>query len=60
MHVSPLHWIIADKTGASIVVETDADGMHVYDNHVGCLTNNPQFPKQLFNLNNYQDVSPAA
>lgn len=59
MHVSPLHWIIADKTGASIVVETDADGMHVYDNHVGCLTNNPQFPKQLFNLNNYQDVSPA-
>lgn len=59
MQASPLHWIIADKTGVSIVVETDADGMHVYDNPVGCLTNNPQFPKQLSNLNNYQDVSPA-
>lgn len=35
MHVSLLHWIIADKTGASIVVETDADGIHVYDNPVG-------------------------
>ena len=33
--------------------------MHVYDNPVGCLTNNPQFPKQLFNLNNYADVSAA-
>ena len=59
MQASPLHWIIADKTGVSIVVETDADGMHVYDNPVGCLTNNPQFPKQLFNLNNYADVSAA-
>lgn len=33
--------------------------MHVYDNPVGCLTNNPQFSCQLFNLNNYADVSPA-
>ena len=59
MVASKLHWLIADKTGTSIVVETDKDGMHVYDNPVGCLTNNPQFPKQLFNLNNYADVSAA-
>lgn len=59
MQASPLHWLIADKTGVSIVVETDKDGMHVYDNPVGCLTNNPQFSSQLFNLNNYADVSPA-
>ncbi|MDK6502362.1 choloylglycine hydrolase [Lactobacillus crispatus] len=59
MQASPLHWLIADKTGVSIVVETDKDGMHVYDNPVGCLTNNPQFSCQLFNLNNYADVSPA-
>jgi choloylglycine hydrolase len=59
MIASPLHWLIADKTGKSIVVETDKDGMHIYDNPIGCLTNNPQFPKQLFNLNNYADVSAA-
>ena len=59
MIASPLHWLIADKTGKSIVVETDKDGMHIYDNPIGCLTNNPQFPIQLFNLNNYADVSAA-
>lgn len=59
MQISPLHWLIADKTGKSITVESDADGLHVYDNPVGCLTNNPQFPKQLTNLDNYASLSPA-
>lgn len=53
---SPLHWLIADKSKA-IVLESDRDGVHVYDNPVGVLTNNPQFPKQLFNLNNYRTLS---
>lgn len=57
MKLSPLHWLLADKTGASIVVESDKDGLHVYDNPVGVLTNNPNFPKQLFSLNNYSNVS---
>ena len=54
---SELHWMIADKDSA-IVVECDADGMHVYDNRVGVLTNNPPFPVQLFALNNYMSLSP--
>ena len=53
---SPLHWLIADQTSA-IVVESDHDGVHVYDDPVGVLTNNPSFPKQLFNLNNYRTLS---
>ena len=52
-----LHWIIADKN-SSIVVESTADGMHIYDNPVGVLTNNPPFPTQMFNLNNYMNLSP--
>lgn len=52
-----LHWIIADKN-SSIVVESTADGMHIYDNPVGVLTNNPPFPIQMFNLNNYMNLSP--
>lgn len=51
-----LHWIIADASG-SIVVESTADGLHVYDNPVGILTNNPPFPQQLFLLNQYMGLS---
>ncbi len=53
-----LHWIIADKD-AAIVVECVEDGLHVYDNPVGVLTNNPPFPVQMFMLNNYMHVSPS-
>lgn len=53
-----LHWMIADKD-AAIVVECVEDGLHVYDNPVGVLTNNPPFPMQMFLLNNYMHVSPS-
>ena len=55
--LAQLHWLIADKTG-SIVVESTADGLHIYNNPVGVLTNNPPFPQQLFALNNYRALSP--
>lgn len=55
--VAQLHWIIADKT-ESITVESMDDGLHVYDNPVGILTNNPPFPQQMFQLNNYMNLSP--
>lgn len=51
-----LHWIIADENEC-IVVESMADGLHIYDNPVGVLTNNPPFPMQMFALNNYPGVS---
>ena len=51
-----LHWMIADKNDC-IVVEAMEDGLHVYDNPVGVLTNNPPFPLQLFALNNYAGAS---
>ena len=35
-----LHWLITDRTG-SITVEAVADGLHVYENPVEVLTNNP-------------------
>jgi choloylglycine hydrolase len=34
-----------------------SDGLKVYDNPVGVLTNNPPFDKQLFYLNNYRALS---
>ncbi len=56
MPLSPLHWIIADRTRA-ITVESVREGLKVYDNPVGVLTNNPTFDMQLFNLNNYMHLS---
>lgn len=52
-----LHWIIADKSGC-ITVESVKEGLKVYENPVGVLTNNPAFDKQMFNLNNYMSLSP--
>lgn len=54
--LSPLHWIIADKDGA-ITVEAVKEGLKIYDNPVGVLTNNPPFDMQMFNLNNYKSLS---
>lgn len=54
---TPLHWMIADRGGA-ITVEAVADGLRVYDNPVGVLTNNPPFPEQLSRLNDYMKLSP--
>lgn len=54
--LSPLHWLIADKE-SSIVVESMKDGLHIYDNPIGVLTNNPSFDYHLFNLNNYRSLS---
>lgn len=56
--VTPLHWMIADSE-KSITVESVPDGLNIYDNPVGVLTNNPTFDIQLFNLNNYMHLSPA-
>lgn len=53
---TPLHWIIADKKQA-ITVETTADGMKIYDNPVGVLTNNPPFDFQMLNLSNYMNLT---
>ena len=53
-----LHWMIADRNGA-LVVESVKEGLRVYDNPAGVLTNNPPFDQQLFNLNNYMALSPG-
>lgn len=52
-----LHWILADASGC-LVIESMQDGLHIYENPVGVLTNNPPFPQQMFQLNNYQSLSP--
>lgn len=54
-----LHWIIADREEA-VTVESVEEGLFVYENPVGVLTNNPPFPQQLFQLNHFMHLSPKA
>lgn len=54
--LASLHWIISDSM-ESITVESVKEGIKVYENPVGVLTNNPTFDKQIFNLNNYMHLS---
>lgn len=51
-----LHWLISDRN-ESITVEAVKEGIKIYDNPVGVLTNNPPFDKQMFALNNYMHLS---
>ena len=53
---SPLHWMIADRE-RSLVVESMANGLHVYENPVGVLTNDPPFPFHLQNLHQYLSLT---
>ncbi|MCC2334990.1 choloylglycine hydrolase [Cellulomonas wangsupingiae] len=54
---SLLHWIIGDATRA-IVVEYTADGMHVFDDDVDVLANQPGFAWHHENLRNYLNTEP--
>jgi len=55
--LSPLHWMIADRD-TSIVVESMKDGLHIHDNPIGVMTNNPPFDFHMTNLTQYTMLSP--
>ncbi len=54
--VAQLHWLIADKTRA-ITLESTKEGINIYENPLGVLTNNPPFPEQLEKLSEYKHLS---
>ena len=55
--VAPLHYILFDKTGAGIVIEYLDGKQNIHDNPVGVVTNAPDFPWHLKNLNNYAQLT---
>ncbi len=54
--LAQLHWMISDCE-ESITVESVEEGIKVYDNPIGILTNNPPFEQQMFALNQYMHLS---
>lgn len=58
MPSAPLHWHLADGR-KSMVIEPMADGLRLFEDPVGVLTNNPTFDFHLTNLNQYLGLSAA-
>jgi choloylglycine hydrolase len=54
---APLHYVVTDAGGKSIVVEYVGGELHVYDNEVGVLTNSPAYPWHIQNLRNYVNLT---
>lgn len=52
-----LHWLIADREEA-VTVESTREGLKIWPNPAGVLTNNPPFEEQLFRLNDYMGLTP--
>lgn len=57
--LTPMHWMVSYQE-ESIVIESKKDGLKVYENPVGVLTNNPPFELQLWNLSNYMGLTREA
>jgi len=53
----PLHYAIFDKAGNGLVIQFQNNKTNVYDNPVNVLTNGPEFPWHLLNLNNYTQTN---
>lgn len=54
--LTPLHWMISDRN-STIVAEPTEDGVRIYENPAGVLTNNPPFPYHQYNLCNYINLT---
>ncbi len=50
---TPLHWMVSDKGGKTIVIEYTENGLYVKENPTGVLTNSPNLDWHLTNLRNY-------
>lgn len=52
----PLHWVLIDSAGDSLVVEYVGGELKMYDNKVGVMTNAPGYDWHLLNLRNYPNL----
>ena len=56
---TPLHWHAAASDGG-LIIEATADGLRLYDDRAGVLTNNPPYPYHLMHLHRYDALSHRA
>ena len=54
----PLHHVVNDASGNSIVIEYTGGELKMFDNKVGAMTNSPGYDWHLLNLRNYANLRP--
>lgn len=54
--IPPVHAIVHDIDGNSLVIEYIKGALHLYDNPLGVITNSPTFDWHLTNLKNYHSL----
>jgi choloylglycine hydrolase len=55
----PVHFYIADASGAVVIAEYVGGKLRLHDNPIGILTNSPPFDWQTINLGNFVNLSPV-
>lgn len=56
--VPPLHWTFQDANGNAIIVEKGREGLNIFDNKIGVMTNAPDYLWHLTNVRNYIGLDP--
>ncbi len=56
----PVHYVVTDLAGESIVIEYIDAKLNIHDNTVGVMTNSPPYDWHLANLRNYTQLTPFA
>ena len=56
MPLSPVHFMFSDENEC-LVVEQTKNGLQIYENSFGVMTNNPPFDLQIDNLKKYQSLT---
>lgn len=54
----PLHWVLQDASGHSVIIEITKHGIEVHKNDLGVLTNSPNYEWHLTNVRNYIGLQP--
>jgi choloylglycine hydrolase len=55
--VAPVHFVVHDRTGKSVVIEPSNKSLKIYDNPLGVVTNSPTFDWHMTNLRNYVNLT---
>lgn len=52
----PMHWMVTDRQGKSVVLEPENGKLNVYKNEIGVFTNSPSFPEHLEEAKKSKDL----
>jgi choloylglycine hydrolase len=54
---APVHFVVHDRSGKSVVIEPLDRTLKIYDNPLGVMTNSPDFDWHMTNLRNYVNLT---